>query len=93
MKPKTILALVAAGAAVALLMNTKKGRQVTNDLLDCAGDMGGNLNKFSAKAGDQLSDLGDYISREAVSFGDDARRRILNILSDTMDRVKNTKLS
>jgi gas vesicle protein len=93
MKPKTILALVAAGAAVALLMNTKKGRQVTNDLLDCAGDMSGNLNKFSAKAGDQLSDLGDYISREAVSFGDDARRRILNILSDTMDRVKNTKLS
>jgi gas vesicle protein len=93
MKPRTLLALVAAGAAIALLANTKKGKEVTADLLDCAKDTGDNLNKFTAKAGDQLSDLSDYISREAMSFGEEARRRILNILDETMNRVKSSKFS
>lgn len=93
MKPKTILAFVAIGAAAAILLNSKGGRKMTRSLLDCAEDMGGNLNKFTAKAGDQLTDLTDYVSREAMNFGDDARRRILNILGDAVDKVKSTKLS
>jgi gas vesicle protein len=85
MKNRTLLILAAAGAAAAYLLTTKKGKAMTKDMMDCAGD-------WSNKAGGQVSDLTDYVTREASSIMQDARRKIAALVNEGMQTARDGKM-
>lgn len=80
MKKSTLLVLAAIGTAAALLLLTDKGKKLTKDVADSAGDWKDTWTKFAGKTGTKLTNLLENLSHELSGLSSDARKKVLAAL-------------
>ncbi|MBC7552596.1 MAG: YtxH domain-containing protein [Taibaiella sp.] len=85
MKTWKILAGVAVGAAIYMLINTEKGEELQQDIADGVKDLKKKFDKMKDNAGDGLANLQKMVSSEITGLGEDARKRIMDIIEDGSD--------
>jgi hypothetical protein len=86
-----LLLLAAAGATVAVLLSTKKGRKLTQDLADNANGWKDSLVKLAGKYGDKLTSIRDMVNNEVEGLSSDAREKINAILDEGTSSAKKVK--
>jgi gas vesicle protein len=67
-----ILLGAAAGAAIALFLNTEKGKEIMEDIKDAAGKAGDNIKDAAKKFGDEVASVVEKGKGYAGSFGEKA---------------------
>lgn len=82
MKKSTLIIFAAVGAAAALLLLTDRGKKITKDLADSAGDWKESWTKFAGSTGNKLTSLMDSLSHELSGLTSEARQKVLAVLSD-----------
>jgi gas vesicle protein len=82
MKKSTLLIFAAVGTAAALLLLTDRGKKMTKDLADNAGEWKDSWTKFAGKTGNKLTSLLDTLSHELNGLTSEARQKVLAVLSD-----------
>lgn len=82
MKKSTLLVLAAAGVAVALLMTTKKGKEIRKTVADNADEWKDSWTKFAGSTGTRLTHLMDSLAHELNGMTTDAREKVLALLGN-----------
>ena len=82
MKKSTVILLAAAGVAVALFLTSKRGREMTQDLADNAGEWKESWNKFTGTTGSRITHLMEALSHELSGMTADAKEKILAVLNE-----------
>lgn len=67
-----ILLGAAAGAAIAIFLNTEKGKEILEDIKDAAGKAGDNIKDAAKRFGDEVASVVEKGKEYAESFGDKA---------------------
>jgi gas vesicle protein len=98
MKTSRLLLIAAAGSAIALLLTTKKGKKITSDLANNAGEWKDEFIKLANQYGDKLANYGgklsslkNLVSNEIEGLSDEAREKISAILDEGASSAKKVK--
>lgn len=99
MKTSRLLLIAAAGGAIALLLTTKKGKKITSDLADNAGEWKDAFLKLATEYGDKVAKMGgnklnslkNLVSNEVEGLSEEARQKISSILDEGANSAKKVK--
>lgn len=86
-----LLLLAAAGATVAVLLSTKKGKKLTQEFADNASGWKDSLVKLAGKYGDKLTSIRDMVNSEVEGLSSDTREKINAILDEGSSSAKKVK--
>ena len=86
MNTSKFLAGALVGLIAGLLIAPEKGEDLREDIAESAENLKKKLYKLASKAGNELGDLRDMLSKEVDGLGDDVRQRMLTILDETAER-------
>lgn len=81
------------GVAAGMLLAPKRGKELRDDLADNAAKFKRGLNKLTGRSGPELNDLRNILEDEVNGLSDDVRYRLLSILDETEENVRNFRRS
>lgn len=91
MSAPRFLAGAVIGLVTGLLIAPKKGEELRNDIVDSADVLKKRFNRLAGRTGAELNDLRNILEDEISGLSDDVRHRILTILDETDNSVRNVK--
>jgi gas vesicle protein len=75
-----------AGVTVGLLLAPKKGKDLRHDISDATDQWKTKWTKMFGNGNGRINDLKKILSKEIKGLGDDARKRMLNIIEEASER-------